>query len=394
MEQEFKYFSFISYNSKDTEWGKRVQRKLEHYRMPATLCSEHGWDRVPIKPVFFAPTDIQPGGLSSELQERLRASRNLIVICSPNSAKSEWVGKEIEFFHKLGRTNNIHFFIVDGVPHSGNPDTECFNPVVDTLGLPEILGANIHEKIYRWPWLNKERAYVQLITKLLGVEFDALWKRHRRLLIRKAIAWTIGIIAVLAALIGVWVTNQPFDSNITLKDSVQNQDLPALKDIDDDVVVAITLGDETKADTLKSLDKDLIFKNIPHRYLGKEVKVSVSSMSKYVKASEESENGIKVFEDYDTTIVLGKSLTLNLKRNPAYYGNVRFTLWNVAAEKPVPNVKVNVEGFEATSDANGQVSIDIPMDQQRPRYNVTATSPAISGTIEMPCGEDEIIMVN
>lgn len=394
MEQEFKYFSFISYNSKDTEWGKRVQRKLEHYRMPATLCSEHGWDRVPIKPVFFAPTDIQPGGLSSELQERLRASRNLIVICSPNSAKSEWVGKEIEFFHKLGRTNNIHFFIVDGVPHSGNPDTECFNPVVDTLGLPEILGANIHEKIYRWPWLNKERAYVQLITKLLGVEFDALWKRHRRLLIRKAIAWTIGIIAVIAALIGVWVTNQPFNTQVTLKDTVNNEQLPPIQDLDDDVVVAITLDNDVVADTLKSLDKELVFPNIPHRFLGKEVKVSVSSMSKYVKASEESENGIKVFEDYDTTITLGKTLTLNLKRNAAYYGNVRFTLWNVAAEKPVPNVTVNVEGFEATSDANGQVSIDIPFDQQRPRYNVTATSPAISGTIEMPCGEDEIIMVN
>ena len=159
MEQQFKYFAFISYSSQDTEWGKRVQKKLEHYRMPATLCSEHGWERCPINPVFFAPTDIQPGGLTEELQERLRASRNLIVICSPNSAQSEWVGKEIKFFHQLGRTKQIHFFIVDGTPHSGNPDTECFNPIVDTLGLPEILGANIHERIYRWSYLNKERAY-------------------------------------------------------------------------------------------------------------------------------------------------------------------------------------------------------------------------------------------
>ena len=101
MDPQFKYFAFISYNSKDTEWGKKVQKKLEHYRMPATLCSEHGWKRRPINPVFFAPTDIQPGGLSAELQERLKASQHLIVICSPNSAKSQWVGREIEYFHNL-----------------------------------------------------------------------------------------------------------------------------------------------------------------------------------------------------------------------------------------------------------------------------------------------------
>lgn len=128
MEQQYKYFAFISYNSKDTAWGKRLQKKLEHYRMPSTLCSEHGWEKKPIKPVFFAPTDIQPGGLSEELQERLKASQHLIVICSPNSAKSQWVGREIEFFHNLGRTKNIHFFIVEGSPHSGNPGDGMLQP--------------------------------------------------------------------------------------------------------------------------------------------------------------------------------------------------------------------------------------------------------------------------
>ena len=228
-EQEFKYYAFISYNSKDTVWGKRVQRKLEHYRMPATLCSERGWKRTPIRPVFFAPTDIQPGGLTDELQERLKASRNLIVICSPNSAQSDWVGKEIEFFHSLGRTENIHFFIVDGKPHSGNSETECFNPVIDKLGLPEILGANIHERNYRWPWLNKERAYVQLVSKLLGVEFDAIWQRHKRLLLRRALAWLLGIAAVIAALVAVWMGNQPFNTTVHLNESTSHNDqLPPL----------------------------------------------------------------------------------------------------------------------------------------------------------------------
>lgn len=150
MEQKYKYFAFISYSSKDYKWGKCVQRRLEGYRMPVTLCSEHGWKRKPINPVFFAPTDIQPGPLTEELKARLSDSKHLIVICSPNSAQSDWVGQEIEYFYKeLGR-KDIHFFIVDGTPHTGDKTTECFNPIVEKLGMPEILGANIHEQVSRW----------------------------------------------------------------------------------------------------------------------------------------------------------------------------------------------------------------------------------------------------
>lgn len=183
----YKYFAFISYSSKDTEWGELLQKRLEHYRLPLSLCKEHDWERTPMNPVFFAPTDIQPGGLGEELQERLRISRNLIIICSPNSAQSEWVGKEMEFFYQLGRTKQIHFFVVEGRPHSGNSNTECFNPIVDTLGLPEILGANIHEETYRCSWMNKERAYVQLISNLLDLPFDLFWPLHKRILICKYI---------------------------------------------------------------------------------------------------------------------------------------------------------------------------------------------------------------
>lgn len=192
-----RYFAYISYSSKDAKWGKWLQKRIEHYRLPTSLCKEYGWKRTPMAPVFFAPTDIQPGGLGEELQERLRTSRNLIVICSPNSAQSEWVGKEIEFFYQLGRPKQIYFFIVEGQPHSSNPDTECFNPIVGTLGLPEILGANIHKKIFRWSWMNKECAYVQLISSLLGLHFDYLWSRHQLKLISKCIMLGVGIIILL-----------------------------------------------------------------------------------------------------------------------------------------------------------------------------------------------------
>lgn len=374
MDGFFKYFAFISYNSKDTEWGKRLQKKLEHYRLPATLCSKHGWKRKPINPVFFAPTDIQPGGLTEELQERLRASRHLIVICSPNSAQSEWVGKEIEFFHSLGRTQNIHFFIVDGIPHSGDPTTECFNPVVDKLGLPEILGANIHEKVSHLPWLNRARAYVQLISKLLGVEFDTLWHRHKRQLTRKVAAWTFGGIVVLCAILSVWRANQPFDVEIHLNEaSVHNDNLPPLKD----AVVTMQLDNETKSDTIRSLDGYVVFSNIPHRLLNKPIQMTVTCRD---------------FLNLDTTMILTSTMTANLFRDPAIYGHVHFCTWNSETETALTNTTLQVEGYIVTTDEKGCVSIFIPLEAQKKVYRVSAPVPLQNDILTMPSGENDVLL--
>lgn len=375
MANTYKYFAFISYNSKDTAWGKRLQRKLENYRMPSALCSEHGWKHTPLNPIFFAPTDIQPGGLTAELQERLKASRNLIVICSPNSAKSEWVGKEIEFFHSLGRTDHIHFFIVDGKPHSGNKDTECFNPIVDTLGMPEILGVNIHEKISRWSWVNKERAYVQLITKLLGVEFDSIWQRHKRMMIQQIVAWAAGIVTVLVALLGVWAVNQPVDVKVSLNEtSVHNDNLPPLKD----AIVTLAIDNESKTDTLSSIEDLALFANIPHSAIGKEAHILIEC---------------KDWLTTDTTILrLSKDIVINIERDSRPYGNVTFKLWDANKECGVSNVKINIMDAETSSDAEGDVIVFIPLDEQRTEYKVTCSIPLQDNTIYMPMTKSTVML--
>lgn len=370
----YKYFAFISYNSKDAEWGKRLQRKLEHYRMPATLCSERGWERTPINPVFFAPTDIQPGPLSEELQARLRASRNLIVICSPNSAQSEWVGREIAFFHSMGRSKNIHFFIVDGVPHSGDIATECFHPVVQEIGLKEILGANINEKFSRLPQINRERAYVQLISKLLNVEFDTIWQRHKRLMIQKAIMVCIGIAIVLAAIWGVWAVSRSVDVELSLKEvSVANTHLPPLED----AVVTLTLDNEIKTDTIHSLNTYAVFTNIPHRFIGKRAHIAIRCED---------------YIDVDTTLLLSEKVAINIERDPKEYGNIVFDIWDDTS-RGVAGVEVTIADKKAVSDSNGHIHILVPLKEQQTRYHITASVPLGKDTIYMPCGEDNVVVI-
>jgi broad specificity polyphosphatase/5'/3'-nucleotidase SurE len=374
MSDSFKYYAFISYNKNDIVWGKQLQRKLEHYRIPKKLCIEHNWIRAPIKPVFFAPSDIQPGGLNEELQEHLRNSRHLIVICSPNSARSEWVGKEIAFFHSLGRTQNIHFFIVDGTPHSGDPKTECLNPITDKLGLPEILGANIHERVYRWPWLNKERAFVQLISKLLGVEFDAIWQRHKRQLVGNAVLWMIGAALVITAVFGIWKANQSFDAEIRLSEaSTHNEHLPPLRN----AIVTMILDNETKTDTVFSLDSLCVFTNIPHRYLNKEEHFKITC---------------KDFLELDTVMVLEKTMVMNVKRDPDVYGRIHFWLSN-DNEEYVSNEIVYIDGIETISGSDGRVELFIPLEKQKRVYKISALIPLEVDTIIMPLAVDAVVRI-
>lgn len=381
----FKYFAFISYNSKDLEWGKRLQRKLEHYRLPSTLCSEYGLERQPIKPVFFAPTDIQPGGLTEEIKERLKASRHLIVICSPNSAQSEWVGREIAFFCEMGRLGHVHFFIVDGVPHSKNVETECFNPVIEQLGLPEILGANINERNYRISWLNIERAYIQLISKLLGLEFDSLWQRHKRFMRQKIAALGIGILLLASLWYFTVQSILPFTGEVFVKEvSVINTDLPTY----DGGVITVYMGEEMLSDTISYESSKGIFTRIPKRYNKEEVRVSFQH------------------PDYlttDTLMNLKEVCELEIRRNPDVYGKVRFRLWSLSAEEPVSDCRVMISNrsepqsasffMDSTvSDSDGFVEFRVPISGQRSSYEVAADVPVENNVVVMPCGTDDVVL--
>ena len=350
-----KYFAFISYNQKDTKWGKRLQHKLEAYKMPATLCSERGWKRKPLQPVFFAPYEIQPGDLDKELKARLRSSQNLIVVCSPNSAQSEWVGKEIRYFHSLGRANNIYFFIIDGTPNS-NDEKECYNAVIKELGLAGHLGVNIHEQVFRSDYLNMERAYVQLVTKLLGVEFDAIWQRHRRMLIDKAIAWCTGTVLVVSAMYGMWAINSPTDINVRLSEKSEiNTSLPLLKN----AKLTITLDNDEITKVISDINSAVIFPNIPRKKLGKKVKVTLT-------------DSLKLYNKIDTILPLSKEMTLAVYRNPKKYGLVKFRIIDSKSLKPIPYCKVSIEDIEGVTDENGKVSIEIPLARQKTRFYIKA----------------------
>lgn len=183
--QEYRNFAFISYNKSDIKWGYWLQKKIENYRIPKEfLIAKPGVLKERIRPVFLDKTDISVGNLSTTIQNELINSEFLIVICSPNAAKSAWVNQEIIFFKKTGRESNIIPFIVSGSPNTAfNNEEQCYPPALDK----NILGASIFVK-------SKEEALIRVLAKLLSVDFDKLYRRQkRRFFFKNSIVFTICI---------------------------------------------------------------------------------------------------------------------------------------------------------------------------------------------------------
>ena len=337
--QQYKYFAFISYNSNDAKWARKIQRKLEHYRMPAALCNKKGWVKnPPIQPVFFAETDIQPGPLDKELKQRLEQSRYLIIVCSPNSAKSHWVGKEIQYFINLQRECNIHLFIIEGIPYSNDINTECIHPAIKLSGIPEILGVNVNEKIYKWHLLNTERAYVQLITKLLGVEFDSIWNRHKRILVRKILALFISLISVLLLF---YLFAIPIKLNIKLVDD--NHHLPTFNNAE--IIVNQSHYPIPLLDTCLVVDIPGYYKIKPY---------NITFQSKYY-----------VTQSYDYTYQWKSyhNIIIKLLRDNTfaiYAGKV------ISEDRyPLPKVCVTIaNNYQVYTNNHGEYKIILPIEQQ------------------------------
>ena len=203
------YYAFISYKRDDQKWAEWLQEKLEHYKLPSNL---NGRDSLPkeIRPVFRDKSELAAGVLADEIQKALDNSKYLIVICSPHSAKSEWVNKEVQAFIDSGRTDKIIPFIIEGVPNSNNDETECFPKAIRELPAEdELLGVNINE-------MGRDAAAVKVVAQMFGLRFDDLWQRHEREKKRRR-NWIItASVAAFLVMVGIagWIWHQ----NVKLKE--------------------------------------------------------------------------------------------------------------------------------------------------------------------------------
>ncbi len=130
-----RYAAFISYSSVDRRIGESLQKALEAFVVPAPLRGQdfgHGPVPKRIAPVFRDRWDADAStDLGATLRAALGAADALIVLCSPASARSVWVGEEIREFKRLGRGGRIFPVLSVGLPQRHDAQGEpqgAFHP--------------------------------------------------------------------------------------------------------------------------------------------------------------------------------------------------------------------------------------------------------------------------
>ena len=175
-----KYFAFISYKREDEEWAIWLQHELEYYHLPSTLNGRADLPKQ-FRPVFRDVDELKAGNLPEQIFNALSSSSNLIIVCSPNAAKSKWVNKEINDFIEIGKNrgvdnvSRIFPFIVAGTPHSKDKDSECFPQALRELpDTKERIGGNVNES-------GRDKAFIKVLSGMLtNVDFDMMWNRYEQ----------------------------------------------------------------------------------------------------------------------------------------------------------------------------------------------------------------------
>lgn len=186
------YVAFISYSHKDAKAGRWLHRRLEGYRLPRRLAGTQGEDgEVPARltPIFRDRDELPAAGdLSERVRAALAVSRNLIVICSPSSAASPWVAKEIATFRELHPDRPVFTAIVEGEPG------ECFPPTLREGGA-EPLAADLRKQ-----GDGRRLGVLKLVAGLSGVGLDALVQRDAQRRIRRVTYVTAAAVAAMLAM--------------------------------------------------------------------------------------------------------------------------------------------------------------------------------------------------
>ncbi|QWT21063.1 TIR domain-containing protein [Bacillus sp. NP157] len=245
-----RYRAFISYSHRDKAWAAWLHRALETYAIPRRLVGEEtpaGIVPRRLAPIFRDTDELATArDLGQKVDEALAQSACLLVVCSPDAARSRWVDEEVRSYQRMGGSERIFCLVVGGVPNASQASDraldECFPPSLrrrcDAQGnlvddVIEPLAADV-----RPGGDGKLGARHKLVAGMLGIELDTLRRRDLQRRARRAMALSAVAVAVMVVTTGLAI-----NATIARRAAVQASHVAERRQKDAEDLVAFMLGD-------------------------------------------------------------------------------------------------------------------------------------------------------
>lgn len=204
---KYKYIAFISYSRKDKVIAKELHDTIEKYRYPQNLVPTENmpFHNKYVRPIFrdISNLSVLNESFVQDIFNAIESSKYLIVICSQNSAQSQFVNTEIDDFIKTHENPLKHIIpiIVDWEVNINNaPDMVIPGTLMkhwDYFKKRNII--KINQDYGDVKIMTKERAFFQVIGYMLDVEWYLLFdkfkfyskQKNRTLIIRIVVFFTV-----------------------------------------------------------------------------------------------------------------------------------------------------------------------------------------------------------
>ena len=237
-DNSMRYDAFISYRrtERDVAVAKEIQSSLEHFRVPKGIRSTSGKEKI--DRIFRDQEELEiTSDLSRRIEDALRASEYLIVICSPGYKQSVWCLHELETFLELRGPEHVLCVLSEGEPPDVFPDLlrHGREEVTAEDGTKITVETEIEPLAcdYRGDFKAARKTELpRLAAVLLGCRYDELVMRRERYRRRRLAAFfSAGFTAAAAAITWLIWSNAQISKNYR-QSLISESRLLAMKSLD------------------------------------------------------------------------------------------------------------------------------------------------------------------
>lgn len=285
-QDNYKYTAFISYRhlEPDATIAKKIHTMIETFKAPKEFYDD---GKKPTFRVFRDREELTTSSLSDSIQDALRSSQYLIVICSKRLRESEWCNIEVETFMRLHGAHRIIPVLIEGEPEDSFPkallgdgeDAELEHGNVD-VGNTDILAAELRSEEAKDPnfvgFETLEKNYPEqlkaltnkaihelktekyrIMAAILGVSYGDLKQRDKARR-QRAMLTLSGIVSFALLFFGIFMYNAYKNENIAKRQTIQDRSAFLL----DDATLLEEEGDRLQAiaianQALNDVDEDM-----------------------------------------------------------------------------------------------------------------------------------------